>query len=160
MSEFQNKKRKSIFVKISGDLVKHDDVLEWLRQRAEHAFVTVCVGGGTDISAELDAAGIEYHFGPDGRKISSFRGRQIARDVLERNQAATQDFLAARGIHVAVIVPVLDIGTVLCHVNGDVMALLACNGYEEVFILTLKSREENKRQKMRRLSTKINVIGF
>lgn len=151
--------RKTAFVKISGDLIHMDAILEWIRNLTRDYFVVVCTGGGSQISETLDARGLKSHFGPLGRELDSFVSRQIARDVLEENQAAVQDLLASKGIPAVVIIPVLDIGSVLCHVNGDVYTTAAYLGFDRVIIMTTREREEKKRAETAHLS-KIEVIGF
>lgn len=151
--------RKTAFVKISGDLVREDRVLEWIRNLTRDYFVVVCAGGGSQISETLSARGLNSHFGPLGRELDSFEARQVARDVLEQNQADVQDLLASKGITAVVVIPVLDIGSVLCHVNGDVYTQAAYLGFDRVIIVTLKDREEKKRAENAHL-LKIEVIGF
>jgi len=58
-----------------------------------------------------------------------------------------------------VIIPVLDIGSVLCHVNGDIFALTAYQGFDKIYILTLQSREEQKKKELA-MYPKISVISF
>lgn len=97
--------RKTALVKLTGDLAGlRSDVLEWLRALAQNYFVVVCTGGSTRISEEFQAKGIPFTFGPLGREISTFEGRQLARNVLEMNQAEIQDWLAANGI-IATVIP-------------------------------------------------------
>lgn len=151
--------RRTAFVKISGDLIRVDVVLEWVRNLTRDHFVVVCTGGGSQISEALNAKGLKSHFGPLGRELDSFASRQVARDVLEKNQASVQDLLASKGIAAVVIIPVLDIGSVLCHVNGDVYTMAAYLGFDRVIIVTTKEREKKKRAENIHLP-KVEVIGF
>ncbi|RJR14164.1 hypothetical protein C4585_00720 [Candidatus Parcubacteria bacterium] len=152
--------RKTVLVKMTGDLANlRWDVIEWLRTLAQEYFVVICTGGGTQISKKLDARKIPSRFGHLGREIVSFKGRQIARDELEKNQAAIQDRLAVEKIPATVIIPVLDIGSVLCHVNGDTFVHVAYLGFDKLFVLTLDSRKEKKAAQFAELS-RVEVVGF
>lgn len=165
--------RKTALVKLSGDLIDRSDVLAWLRELAKEHFVVVISGGGVQINAEFEARGYGKNYGPLGRETRSFDERQLARDILEKNQADIQDLLARENIAAVVMIPVLDIGSVLCHVNGDVFVLTAYLGYDKLFILTLQSRVPDKYGQLKNIWTafdgakhkqdlppKIRVVGF
>ncbi len=161
---FHNKEavmaRKTALVKMTGDLADlRPDVIEWIRALSQKYFVVICTGGGTRISELFNERGIPFTFGPLGREIGSFEGRQLARDVLEINQAEIQDRLAVEGITATVIVPVLDVGSVLCHVNGDTFVLTAYLGYDAIYVLTLESRKERKKNDFEKYP-KVEVVGF
>ncbi len=152
--------RPTALVKISGDLVDRADVIEWLREVAAHNFTVILVGGGVNINQAFKNAGFPTgKHGPLGRETQSLKERQLARDVLEMNQELLQDLLAARGIVATVIIPVLDIGSVLCHINGDVFVLTAYIGFDKIFILTLSERVAEKQKELEKYP-KIQVIGF
>jgi len=152
--------RKTALVKLTGDLAElRPDVLAWLRPLAQDYFVVICAGGGTRISQRFEEENIPFTFGKLGRETSSFKGRQIARDELESNQVLIQDQLALEKIAATVIIPVLDIGSVLCHVNGDTFVQTAYLGFDKMFVLTLSSRVEKKRKDFEGLE-KIEVVGF
>lgn len=151
--------RKTAFVKLSGDLVQREDILEWIRSLAEGHFVVICTGGGTQISDAFKARGFTVEFDDHGRVTRTFDERQLARDVLEQNRDDIQDLLAARGITVVVIIPVLDIGSVLCHVNGDLFALNAERSFDRVCVLTLKDRAEDKKAQFKAYE-KIEIVSF
>lgn len=152
--------RKTAFVKVSGDLCSKNAVLEWIGQLVKEYFVVICVGGGTQINEAFTRRGLTLgEHGPLGREIKTFEERQIARDVLERNQAKVQDLLTAKGIVATIIIPVLNIGSVLCHVNGDIFVLIAYLGYDKIYVLTFKDREEKKRKELNQYP-KIEVVGF
>ncbi len=151
--------RENYLVKISGDMLQ-DKVLEWVEGLAREYFVVVCVGGGTQINEAFTKAGLPVgKFGPLGRETKTFLERQLARDVLEKNQVEIQDKLASLGVHVSVIIPVLDIGTVLCHVNGDQLVLTAYHGFDVLYVVTTSDRVEEKR-KFFAPYPKIQVVGF
>ena len=152
--------RKTALIKLTGDLANlRPDVLAWLRQLALEYFVVICTGGGTQINEEFAARGLPFNFGNLGREIGTFEGRQLARDILERNQADIQDRLAIENIPATVIIPVLDIGSVLCHVNGDIFVLTAYLGYDKIYVLTLDSRKEKKVTEFEDYP-KIEIVGF
>jgi acetylglutamate kinase len=153
--------RKTALVKVSGDLVSREDVLKWIKWlvEAENYFVVICIGGGKQINEAFNAQGVAVNFGPLGRETKTFEDRQLARDILEKNQAEIQDLLAREKIQATVIVPVLDIGSVLCHVNGDIFILTAYLGFDKLFVLTFDERKEKKMEEYR-MYPKIQVIGF
>lgn len=153
------KTRKTTFVKISGDLWNSDEVHEWLRELSTKRFVVVCIGGGTQINDAFEKNGFPINYGPLGRETVTFQERQLARDVLEVNQAEMQDLLAGKGIPANVIIPVLNVNSVLCHVNGDIFIMAAYHGFDETFVLTLNDRVSKKEEEFSKY-TKIKVVGF
>jgi acetylglutamate kinase len=153
-------KRKKVFVKVSGDLVERKDVLDWIRNiTSGNNYVVICTGGGSQINEAFAERGIAPDFGALGRATKTFEERQLARDVLERNQARVQDLLTEHDIHAEVIIPVMYMGTVLCHVNGDILVLAAHHGFDKLFVLTLDKRQEKKREEFSRYP-KIDVVAF
>jgi len=151
--------RKMVFVKVSGDLCRRDDVLEWIKELSQNQFLVVCVGGGTQINTAFAANGLPVEFGPLGRETEDFHQRQLARDILEENQRDVQDLLAAKGVFADVIIPFLDIATVLCPVNGDVMITTAYLGFHVLHVVTTKDREGEKQQQFAHLP-KVQVKAF
>ncbi len=151
--------RKTAFVKVSGDLVSRKDVIEWIKKLSKDCFTVICIGGGTQINEEFEKQGHKIKFGPLGREVEAFHERQLARDILEKNQARIQDLLAKNKINATVIIPVLDIGSVLCHINGDVFVRAAYLGFDKLFILTHNNRIKVKKNEFEKLP-KIKVIGF
>lgn len=151
--------RKNCLIKLSGDCLE-GSVLEWIRELSRTHFVVICVGGGTQIKEAFVKAGFpSENYGPLGRETKSFAERQLARDVLERNQATLQDRLAEENIPALVVIPVLEIGNVLCHVNGDQFVLTAYLGYDAVYVVTLPEREAKKRKDFEPYP-KITVVSF
>lgn len=176
-SSYLNKRRQgtmarpNAFVKISGNLLENAAVLEWLRELARFYFVVICIGGGEQINAVYKERGLPIKFGPLGRITRSLEERQIARDILEENQAIIQDLLDEKEINARVIIPVEEIGGVLCHINGDIMMLASYLGYDKLFILTTKDRVEKKQLWLKQVGEvftviekgtldKVEVIGF
>jgi len=151
--------RKNCFVKISGDMLG-DEVLRWIKELSQEYFVVVCVGGGTQINKAFTEAGLPVRdFGPLGRETENLEERQLARDVLEENQAQVQDHLAHLGVQASVVIPVIEIGTVLCHVNGDQFVLAVYHGFDVLYLVTTKDRVEKKKAFFAPYE-KIKVIGF
>lgn len=151
--------RQSAFVKVSGDLCASDDFITFLRDLSKHFFVVVCVGGGSQINAGFAQKGTESVFGPLGREIFDFPLRQHARDILEGNQASLQDLLADECIPATVIIPVLDIGTVLCHINGDTFVETVYLGFDALYVVTTEDRVGAKQKRFQHLP-KVVVVGM
>jgi acetylglutamate kinase len=151
--------RKTALIKISGDLLSKKEVTEKIREISQEYFTVVTVGGGTQISEAFQQKGFPIKFGPLGRETGSLEEKQLARDVLEKNQMEIQDFLAAEGIVATVIVPFTDVASVLCPINGDVFVLAAYLGFDELHVFTLKERTEKKRKEFEKYP-KIKVTGF
>jgi len=151
--------KPSAFVKISGSLLGNPAVIEWLRELTKIYFVAVCIGGGDQINEAFKQRGFPIIFGLLGRITVSLEERQLARDILEQNQAFVQDLFDENGISARAIIPVEDIGSVLCHVNGDILLLAAYNGYDKLFLLTTKDRVKKKRLWLQRVARVFAVIA-
>lgn len=142
-----NSYMKNCLIKISGDLTTPPEkLIEFIRQISNDFFVVICLGGGTQINKAFENKGFEIKFGPLGRETNNLEQRQLARDILEINQAKFQDVLQKAGVHAAVVIPAIEVGTVLCHVNGDQYVLAAYNGFDSIFIVTLYERLEAKKK--------------
>jgi hypothetical protein len=152
--------RKTSFVKVSGDQFRNSDFLSWVSELSKDSYVTLCIGGGTQINEELERRGVLFKkHGPLGRELETFPERQLARDILENNAAECEDLLAAQGIHIRVALPVMDVGGVLCHVNGDLMVRAAYLGYDNLFVITTPDRKESKTKAFEDLP-KVQVRAF
>jgi acetylglutamate kinase len=151
--------RKTALVKVSGDLIARWDVLNWIRKLTLTRFTVILIGGGTQINEEFRKRGLKIDFGPLGRRTNTFEERQLAKNVLEVNRAQTQDLLFEHGINAYVEIPVLDIGSVLCHVNGDVYVQASYLGFNDLYILTYESRKEKKAEAFKHLR-RVQVVGF
>lgn len=158
-------------VKISGDGLNNDLVLEYLREFSQRYSIVIIVGGGTDINKTFDEKGYRNEFCPLGRVSDTFRERQIARSVLEKNQARFQDVLDDEKICARVVIPFREIGTVSCPENGDVMVLSAYLGFDKIIIFTKHENVEAKKQWLKKVAEafchiakgeldKIEVRGF
>jgi hypothetical protein len=163
--------RSNILVKLSGSLLEKNEVLEWLKSLGNENYVVISIGGGNQINQAFIEAGFKIQFSPLGRICETLEEKQLARNALEKNQAFIQDQLDERGINARVIIPVLDIATVLCHVNGDLLALALYSGFDKIYLLTVKERIEEKEQWLEKVAqcfahiersklNKIEVKGF
>ncbi len=151
---------KNIFIKVSGDLYKQDSFIEYVSLISKEGYVVVCVGGGTQINNALEKKGFTLSkHGPLGRELLSIEEKQIARNMLEENQAELQNILVEKGIVANVIIPVLDIGSVTCHVNGDEMLKAVYLGFDRLCVITLKERVDKKKEQFKDLN-KIEVVGL
>jgi hypothetical protein len=146
--------RKSALIKVSGDLQGSKQFLSFVRQISENFFVVVCVGGDTQISSD----GIPALFGPLGRELTDFSHKQRARDILENNQVLLQDTLADEKIPATVIIPAIDVGSVLCHVNGDTFIEAAYLGFDVLYVITTPDRIDDKRTRFKHLP-KVTVVA-
>lgn len=151
--------RKTALIKISGDLLFKVEVIEKIREISREFFTVIIVGGGTQISEAFQQKGFPIKFGPLGRETNSLEERQLARDILEKNQMEIQDFLAEEEIVATVIIPFIDVASVLCPINGDIFVLMAYLGFDNLFIFTLKERREQKQKEFEKYP-KIKIIGF
>lgn len=152
--------RKNVLVKISGDCLDNKGLVhQFLASLAHNNHLVIVVGGGTQITKALKKAKIKdpENFTYAGRELRSLEERQIARDVLETNQAGLQDFLDANHVHCAVEVPVLYSGTVMCHVNGDIYVKAMYNGFDEIYVVTTGKRYAEKEHYYREYP-KITVV--
>lgn len=137
-----------------------NEVLQWIKKLSKKYYVVVCVGGGTQITEGFARANLPGGtFGPLGRELQTFEERQLARDILEKNQLGLQDRLAGIGANVDVVIPVLDIGDVLCHVNGDQFIITAYFGFDILYVVTTHERA-NKKKEFFALYPKIKIKGF
>lgn len=152
--------RRNCFVKLSGDLFLRDDVHEWIREFTKEYFVVVCIGGGTQINRAFMRAGLPVGaHGPLGRETATLEERQLARNILEQNHARLQDVLAEKGIPSSVVIPELDIATVVCPVNGDQYTLAAYLGFDVLCVATTNDRLAAKQQFFAGYP-KIHIRGF
>lgn len=137
--------KQSLFIKVSGDCLSKK-FLSLVKELSQKFFIVICVGGGTQINEEFKKRGKKIEFGPSGREIEIFEDRQLARDILEKNQAHLQDALLKAKIHATVIIPVLDMGSVLCHVNGDNLIRDLQHNFNKSIVITTKDRLTEKKK--------------
>jgi len=151
--------KEHCLVKISGDMLTNP-VFDWIMDLDREYAVTICVGGGTQINEAFRQAGLPIReFGPLGRPTVTEEERQLARRVLEQNQAIVQKRLVALGVDANVVIPAFEIGRVFCHLNGDQYLLAAYHGFYILYAVTALERLENKSEQFA-LYPKIHVVGF
>jgi len=134
---------KNVLIKASGDVFESKAFKYFVAQKATESFVVIVVGGGTEISKRLEAAGYTITFDDvHGRITKSWEERKIARDVLEENAKKLQDDLVGTG---AFVVPsIIDIAGVTCHINGDNYIKSAYLGFDELYVFTTENRLKAK----------------
>ena len=154
--------RNNILVKLSGDTIDlTDEQVTWLKVLSVKSHVVIVVGGGTQINDAFKKAGYEVKpFGPMGREHASFEERQLARNVLEKNQAELQDRLLGLDMHLTVEIPVVQIGSVLCHVNGDDFAKYAYNGFDKIYIVTKAGARADMKKEIFQNLPKVSIKTF
>lgn len=138
-------KFKNIYIKVSGDLLTTIAFVRWVRDLMKNGdCVVIGVGGGSQISNALDREGLRYRFNKFGRVIPSYVGRLIAEFVLRRNQTRLENLFAKYGARPRFFVPVFDICGVTCHANGDEVLAIASRTFDELYVATVRGREEKK----------------
>ena len=147
---------KNILVKVSGDVIEKEEVLNFIKEKARENYVVVICGAGTKIGEAFDKKGCKIKFNEHGRVTETFEERQIIRDVLEDEQRKLQDKLVGTGA--SVIIPIIELGSVLCHINGDMYVKAGYLGFGEIYVFTLKDRVGDK-EKIFNDFLKVKVIG-
>lgn len=150
---------KHVLIKISGDCIRQD-VFEWIKKIAKTSYVVICVGGGAQINEAFKKHGFAIgKYGPLGRETTCPEEAQLAREVLMANKLHVQNILAEEGISAVVEIPVLDIGGVICHLNGDTYVLASYIGFDQIYVVTLASRLKKKTEEFIKYP-KIKVVPF
>lgn len=150
-------KENDVLVKVSGDLVEDDDFYEWLASidNFENRLFVLC-GGGTLITEDLNYHGIPFEFGPGGREIASYRGKQLAKYALEKQKNIIEAKSKLKGLEISVIMPFISVGDKLCHLNGDKYLMALYPSFDKIYVVTLKSRVKIFPEEFK----KIEVIYF
>ncbi|MEK0348133.1 MAG: hypothetical protein QQN44_07380 [Nitrosopumilus sp.] len=130
-----------ILVKVSGDLQNEATFYKWLDSvvSPSNKLFILC-GGGTAISEILEQHEIASTFGPNGREISSAKGKKLALEVLEKQRESLKNNLRKRKIIANVFTPVVKINRKHLHLNGDNFATALYPNFDAVFIVTKKGR--------------------
>ena len=147
---------ENILIKASGDVIEKEEVLNFIRKKARENYVVVICGAGTKIGKALGEKGYETKFDEHGRVTKTFEERRIVRDVLEDEQRKLQDRLIGTGANV--IAPIIKLGSVLCHINGDAYVKAGYLGFDEMYVFTLRDRVEGK-EKIFNGFSKVKVMG-
>jgi len=136
---------KNILIKVSGDISNNEEFFNFAKKKAKNNYVFVICGAGTKISEVLNKSGYKIKYDDNhGRITQTFAERKIVRDVLEDEEKRLQDKFIGTGV--AVGAPILNAGPVLCHINGDNLAKAYYLGFDEIYVFTLKSRIERKKE--------------
>jgi len=133
---------KNILIKVSGDVSRKKEVLDFIKEKSKGNYVVVICGAGTKIGEVLESRGYKTSFNDHGRVTETFEERKLVRDVLEEEQQNLQDKLIGTGANV--IVPIIKLGSVLCPINGDAYVKAGYLGFDEIYVFTLKYRVEGK----------------
>lgn len=147
-----------ILVKMSGDLIGNEDVLNWLNLASKGGDLTIYSGGETDIGRVFKEMGYPIKFGPQGIICENFAQSFLAYHVLKNNKERLEGLLREKGIVATVEIPASFDGKVVTHRNGD-DCLMEAEGYFQKYMLTLKSRRGKKKKQLKH-HPEITVIGF
>lgn len=150
----KTKRRKQfydVFVVISGSMINNLDALDWIALLAEDFKVTVCVGGGQQINDYFKKNNLPVEFCPVGRICRTTEQKKIATKILRQNRKAVKRQLKTRKAKVKLILPLMKIGKKICHVNTDIMALNAYVEYDEIFIITIRQKVQQKKDWQKKL---------
>ena len=133
-----------ILVKVSGDLQGDETFYKWLDSvvSPSNKLFILC-GGGTAISQVLEQHEITSKFGPNGREISSSKGKKLALEVLGKQKANVKNNLQKRKIVASVFTPIVKIASKHLHLNGDNFATALYPNFDMVFIVTKKGRAKS-----------------
>lgn len=151
--------RLKALVKISGNLIENPSIPKWLKKLTEVYHTVIFPGGGSQINEAFKKAGYEINFGLYGRETKTLEERQLARNILEINQAYVQDLLEQHGINAEVDIPVRYTGSVLSHVNGDLIVLEGLQSFEKIYVIT-EQQNVAKKKAFYDLFPKIEVLGL
>jgi polyribonucleotide nucleotidyltransferase len=163
--------KPNLLIKLSGSLLENPEVFSRIKKESKKYSIVILAGGGESINKIFEEKGWKIQFCPLGRVTKTLEQRQMAKNILEKNQAKIQDLLDKKGISARVEIPVREHGNVLCHENGDVAVLSVYCGYDKILIFTKKSMVKAKRKWLKKVAEcfqhiepgeldKIEVVGF
>ena len=130
-----------VLVKVSGSLVSTELFYNWLLSiiTSSDRLIVLC-GGGDAITEVLRKNDIPFSFGPAGREIKSEEGKRLAWQALLKQKALVEEKLKEKGIRADVLIPVIEIGENIYHINGDSYAMALYPNFDKIFVVTLKRR--------------------
>lgn len=147
-----------MLIKASGDVSRKFEPLQFSRNKAKTNYVVYIPGGSTKISALLKAAGYKIRYDKKhGRITKTWKERKIQRDLLEKEEKRIQDKFVGAGVFVKA--PFLEIGSVLCPINGDNLVKALYLGFDQIYVFTLKKRIKDK-VKIFADYPKVKIIGI
>ena len=147
---------KNVLIKVSGDVINSDEFFDFAVDKAKKNYVVVICGAGTKIGKVLEERGYNTRFNEHGRVTKTFEERKIARDVLEYEQRKLQDKFLGKGVDVEI--PVIKLGSILCHINGDSYVKASYLGFDEIYVFTLGDRV-GKKKNIFNGYPKVKIIG-
>ncbi len=126
-------------IKISGDLTKNEEVIQWLRKvNSVHLGIVIIVGGRTRINERLKQYDLESTFENGVRIHKSKRSRSHAWDVLTDIRDELRKALGSRNI--VIEIPCKIIADTICHFDGDDYLRMLAPAFDDVYCLTVKGR--------------------
>lgn len=146
----------NVLIKASGDVVEKEGILDFIRDKARDNYVVVICGAGTKIGEVLRRKGYDTKFDFHGRITETFEERVIVRNVLEREQKKLQDGLVGTGANV--VIPIIEMASILCHINGDMYVKAGYLGFDEIYVFTLNDRVEGKKKIFEGFD-KVEIVG-
>ena len=149
---------KNVLFKVSGDLHEHPRVIDFIKQKSKDSYVVVICGGGTQINKAITKAGYKINFSDQGRITATLEERQIARDVLEKIQTEMQEDFIRQGINAHVWKPVINVSSLIVHINGDIAVQTLYLAFDEIYVYTLTERLRKKMDFFKEWP-KVKVIG-
>lgn len=147
---------RNVLIKASGDLVDNEVVFDFAREKAKNNYTVFICGAGTKIGKAFEERGYGVKYNEHGRINETFEGRKIARDILENEQGRLQNKFIGTGVEVEI--PLINMGSVLCHLNGDAYVKAGYLGFDEIYVFTLKDRVDGKKKIFEDYS-KVKIIG-
>jgi hypothetical protein len=148
---------KNILIKGSGDITKDQKFIDFVLSKVQFNYVVVICGGGTKISEAFKEAGYPVNFDERGCRITKTREeRMLMCDVLEKEK---KDLCQRLGDNhnPYIVAPLLDVGSVLCPINGDDLVKAYYLGFDEIYVFTLSGRLEKKKTIFKDFP-KVNII--
>lgn len=140
-------RRKRKLVKISGtvlgDPTKEEALSEQLRSSKKGHNLWVLCGGGKAITAALRKARVRFKFIDGQRVIRGERGKRIAAQILNDNVKALAGLLREQRIEAVVFPPIIQIGDVYCHLNGDTFVEIIRREFKKVVIITWEGNDKS-----------------
>ena len=98
--------KQNALIKISGSLLKDKKAIAEIKKISKKYSTVLLIGGGEQINKAFEKKGWKVKFGPLGRITKTLEEKQLARDILEKNQEIVQDMIDELGIGARVIIPV------------------------------------------------------
>lgn len=148
---------RNVLIKASGDVVDREELFNFATDKARNNYTVLICGAGTKIGKSLEEGGYMARFDEHGRITETFEERKIARDVLEYEQRRLQDKFIGTGVEVEK--PIINIDSVLCHINGDAYVKAGYLGFDEIYVFTLEDRVK-KKEKIFEGFPKVKIVGI